>query len=536
MTKEIAATLGRGIHLGELTALLARERGDQAAVEDPSPTPGLHAGGVRTYADLEEAVAALAAAHAAAGVAEDDRVMVTVDNRIDVMLHAFAIARLGGVAIPVNHRLRAHEVVAIASAAGAGRLVADDDIDADDDALVVDRTGSQDPSTGIAAWVTEHDERVAAPSPGRDPDAVALMLTTSGTTGVPKAAALTSRGLTSMPALLARLRVGGDERGRGRLHPSMAALPLAHVMGFANVLAALCGGMLTIHRSRFDAAEQLDLIEQRRPRMWNGVPTMYADLEAAGADDRDLSSVRVWGSGADAMPAARARRFARRGAAMTVRGRPVGQATFADSYGMVELSGAAALRLYPPSPRRVRLPALAVVLPGLEARTVTEDGTRARPGRVGELQFRGDIVLDRYEGHPDAGPDDEGWLSSGDYARLWPGGFFSFHGRHGDRLKVGGFSVFPAEVEESLVGHVQVAEVALVGVDDERLGQRPVAVVVPSSDDFDPEAWLAWARTEVAGYRAPQQVVVAEGLPRGKNAKIDRPGATALAISLLEEE
>lgn len=521
---------GRGAHLGRLTHLLCHHHGAAPAVDDPAPTPGLHPGGVRTHEDLEDAVARLAAAFRGAGMSRGDRVLVLVGNRIDVLLHAFAIARLGGVAAPVNPRLRTGELVEVATAIDARHVVADRG--------VIDRIAGALPASisilptqgaeSVQTWLVDHpDDRVAAPE-DLDRGDVALLLTTSGTTGVPKAAALTSHGLLQAPGKLGRL----PERMRtGRT--AVAALPLAHVMGLGNVLGMLCAGFLLVHRERFEPEAVLDLIEEHRPSMFYGVPTMYADLEAAGAAERDLSSIHLFGSGADAMPPERARRFQGFGSAAIVRGRPVGKAAFADSYGMVELSGAGAVRFYLPGPRRLRSATLATVVPGLQARAVDEAGRPVRAGRVGELQFRGTVVLERYEGHPDAGPDADGWFSSGDHARVWPGGlFFTFAGRRKDRLKVGGFSVFPAEVEAALGRHPDVAEVAVVGLPDERLGERLVALVVPRAAGFDHDAFLDWARREVAGYRCPHEVLVVDGIPRGNNAKVDRLAATELALAV----
>ncbi len=525
---------GRGLHLGNLTAVLAERHGDRTAIEDDAATPGLHGGGPRSFAQLEDHVARLAAAHRAAGVERGDRVLVLLGNRIDVVLHAMAIARLGAVAAPTNPRLRAAEVTAIAEAAGARLAVADDPASAAD--LEVRTTDE------VATWLDEHPgEGVLAPDAdgpdALDPEATAVLLATSGTTGLPKAAALTSKGLLSSTGPLSLLPVGRERGPRAGRDLVLAALPLTHVMGLACALGCLAAGVPMLHRSRFDAVEVLDLVEARRPNLFIGVPTMYADLEAAGADDRDLSSVQIWASGADVMPPDRARRFQRRGALARVAGRSMGQATFVDGYGMVELSGAAALRVYPPVPLgRLQVPSFAIALPGMSVRAVDPDGNPVGPGKVGELQFRGSGVTKGYEGRDDSGPDADGWFSSGDFGRVWPGGLFQFAGRHHDRLKVGGFSVFPAEVEVELRDHPDVRDVAVVGLPDDRAGQRLAAlVVVEDGATLDPTAWLDWAAGRVAGYRRPRAVAVVDALPRGNNGKLDRAGATSLAEELADD-
>lgn len=214
----------------------------------------------------------------------------------------------------------------------------------------------------------------------------------------------------------------------------------------------------------------------------------------------------------------------------------MGTALFVDVYGMVELSGAAAVRVYPPSLLRdVELPAVAFALPGVEIRVVDEEGRALSWGKAGALQVRGPGVLRRYEGAraAGAGPLPDGWFPTGDLAKVWPGGFYSFMGRSRDWLKVGGFSVFPAEVETLLREHPDVAEVVLVGVPDERMGERPVALVIPRREPFDAEAVVGWAQEKVAGYRRPRQAIAVKALPRGNHGKVDRAAAARMAIEKL---
>jgi acyl-CoA synthetase (AMP-forming)/AMP-acid ligase II len=304
---------------------------------------------------------------------------------------------------------------------------------------------------------------------------------------------------------------------------------LTHVMGLSTLLGAMSAGVPLVRRARFDANEVLHLIELHRPNVVVAVPTMYADLEAAGAADRDLASVQLWVSAADAMPGGRARRFQRYGSMARVTGAHVGRAAFLDVFGMVELSGPAAVRLYPPTVLGgVPAPPLALALPGVEVRAVDDDGRPVRAGHLGHLQWRGAGVLDRYESQDGIGPDGDGWFGAGDRGRVWRAGVFQLAGRDRDRLKVGGFSVFPAEVEEELHGGPGVAELAIVGVPDDRTGDRLVALVVPS-EPFEPGAFLAWARDRVTGYRRPTEVLVVHALPRGAHGKLDREAAAALA-------
>lgn len=529
-----ALVRGRGVHLGDLTALLAQRYGTRPAVEDPAPTPGRDVDPSRTFDDLESAVGRFARVLADEDIGTGDRVLVAIDNRLDVALLTFALARLGAVAVPVNHRLAPGEFAAIARAADAVGAVADPEVAP----RLPDGLAVHD-----AADLGARLDAVEPMAPtGGDPRDTAVLLATSGTTGTPKAAALTSRGLLGALGRLAALPVGRGRGLRGGRDLVLATLPLTHVMGFSVLLGSLSAGVPLVRRSRFDAVETLELIERRRPNVVVGVPTMYADLEAAlapaadGAPTFDLSSVQLWISSADAMPLDRARRFQRRGAIVQVGGRRLGSAAFLDIYGMVELSGPAAVRLLLPGPARpLPTPPVAVALPGVHVRAVDDDGNALRPGRTGELQWRGGSVLQRYEGHVEEGRDDAGWFASGDVGRVWPGGVLQVSGRNRDRLKVGGFSVFPAEVEDELRGAPGARELAIVGMPDDRSGERVAAAVVPDAD-FDADRFLAWAGEQTAGYRRPRLVVVVDAIPRGNHGKIDRAATTDLVASRLDDE
>jgi acyl-CoA synthetase (AMP-forming)/AMP-acid ligase II len=520
-----ALVAGRGVHLGALTAVLADRYGDRPAVHDPSPTPGVDLGEVRSFHDLEEVVSRTAAALRTDGVGAADRVLVLIDNRVDVALLTFAVARLGAVPVPVNHRLTGPELAGVIAATGAVRAIVDPDL--------ADRLPSELPrrtTEALGDVIRATPDRRLDPDPTLDADGPAILLTTSGTTGGPKAAALTSRGLLGALGRLVALPVGlerGPRAGRDRV---LAVLPLTHVMGLSTLLGTMSAGVPLVRRARFDPHEVLHLIELHRPNVVVAVPTMYADLEAAGAAARDLASVQLWVAAADAMPTERARRFQRYGSLARVTGTHLGSAAFLDVFGMVELSGPAAVRVFPPSVvGALPAPPLAVALPGVELRAVDDDGREVGAGHRGHLQWRGAGVLHAYEGQEGTeGPGDDGWFGAGDRGRVWRGGVFQLAGRDRDRLKVSGFSVFPAEVEEALHDAPGVAELAVVGVPDDRTGDRLVALVVPT-DDFDPAAFLGWAHEQVTGYRRPRDVVVVDALPRGPHGKLDRDAATALA-------
>jgi acyl-CoA synthetase (AMP-forming)/AMP-acid ligase II len=261
---------------------------------------------------------------------------------------------------------------------------------------------------------------------------------------------------------------------------------------------------------------------------------MYAMLAAARPERRDLSSLKLFASGADAMPPALVERFVKLGcSARGRRGAPLLTAAFAEVYGMVELSGPAIVKLTPARPveglRSARLLARlrgtggdgpkGIPIPPYRARVVDAEGNEVEAGEVGELQLRGPGVMKGYDAGQ--GLDAEGWLHTGDLARRSRLGLIQFVTRKKDVVKHGGFSVFPAEVEAQLCEHPLVAEAIVFGVPHPTKGAVPVAVVVPKGRVSEDEL-QAWAKEHLASYKSPRAVVVVQAseVPRNANRKV----------------
>jgi acyl-CoA synthetase (AMP-forming)/AMP-acid ligase II len=200
-------------------------------------------------------------------------------------------------------------------------------------------------------------------------------------------------------------------------------------------------------------------------------------------------------------------------------------ALFLEAYGMVELAGAAMGKLIPPGP--IDLPKNFAGIPifPYRVKVVDADGNDLPRGRVGELCVKGPGVLEGYHGDPEATGKvlSGGWLRTGDLARIGPLGAVFFEGRQKDVIKVGGYSVFPPEVEEEIRRHPKVSDVAVLGVTDEAKGQVVGAAVVPkkaekiTSDEMD-----KWAKKSLASYRRPKRWMVVKSLPRGSTKKVDK--------------
>jgi acyl-CoA synthetase (AMP-forming)/AMP-acid ligase II len=473
--------------LGTLFERLARVHGNAPLVEEDGDD------GLRlSYAEAADLTSRWAGA-VRARITPGDRVVIATPNGYGLFLLCSAVSRAGGVAVPVNPKMRDDEV---------------DHVVNDSQATVVMRD------------ITEVDGGKPVDAAPAEPGDVAALFYTSGTTGKPKGAELTHRALVG-------------QVGRGALFPSrlrhdeaVTGMPVAHIAGFSMLVQAAALGVPIYLLRKFRPDEALDAIEARKATVFIGVPAMYRMMAEAGAETRDLSSVRLWASGADAMPFELAKRFQRFGASATIPifGTTVGEAMFIDGYGMVELGGGVALKVLPPM-----LPvkgAVAIPLPGFKMKVVDDSGAEVASGTVGELVVKGPGVMRGYHGQKGATDDAlsaDGWLRTGDLARRRRLGMLELAGRKKDVIKHGGYSVFAVEVESVLGEHPAVAEAAVVGIADERKGEVPAcAVIVRAGHTLSAAELVAWANERLSDYKVPRRVLFVDEFPRTGTDKVQK--------------
>jgi acyl-CoA synthetase (AMP-forming)/AMP-acid ligase II len=437
----------------------------------------------------------------AARVEPGEPLVVATANGYEQLLLCLAAARAGAIPAPVNPSMRPDEIAHVVKDSGATLVL------------------------HAATDVDDHAPLAEAVPTSVDDDAA--LFYTSGTTGKPKGAALSHKALVG--------QVGGAAMWPSRLRRDEAilALPVAHIMGFAALLGLACAGIPVFLMPSFHPVAVLDAIERRRGTIFVGVPAMYRLMLEAGAEDRDLTSIRVFASGADVMPQELASKFKKMGATATLPliG-PIGEAMFAEGYGMVEVGGGVATKLSPPFLDAGLGESIGFSLPGYKMRVVDESGDEVSHGQVGEIQVKGPGVLSGYWGDDAASKavlTEDGWLRTGDLARRGPMGMLMFEGREKDVIKRGGYSVYAIEVEHALQEHPQVLEAAVVGLPDERVGEVPVAAV-----RLAPGATLAkldlgtWLAERLAEYKVPTRFVAVDDLPRTGTRKIQRAEVRAL--------
>jgi acyl-CoA synthetase (AMP-forming)/AMP-acid ligase II len=505
LVDRIQLARGHQVTLGVLAERLAALHGDRPMVAErcEDDTEGLQL----TFVEAAELVDRWAAGVAARSEPGESVVLAT-PNGYEQFLLTLAVSRAGRIPAPVNSHMADAEVAHVVADSGA--------------ALVV-RSASE---------VDDGDHH--GPAVEADPRAVAALFYTSGTTGSPKGAQLTHRGL-----------VGG--MSTGALLPTpfhraelVVALPVAHIFGFAIVMGAACAGVPVCFMSHFNPVRVLDAIESRQATAFAGVPAMYRMLLAAGAADRDLASVRLWVSGADAMPVELARQFKSFGASARL---PlvgsVGEATFAEGYGMVETSGGVAIRVSPPLVPASFGGSVGIPLPGNHFKVVGEDGHEVAVGGVGELLLSGPGILKGYHGAPDATAaalTADGWLRTGDLVRRGPLGVVNFEGRLKDVIKRGGYSVYTVEVEHAIEEHPDVLEAVVVPLVDERDGEVPAAAVrLRPGTTLESSGLVGWVGDRLSSYKVPVRFLAVGELPRTGTHKVQRREVVALFGDVGEE-
>jgi len=493
-SERVMLATGRNATLGTLMDRLAAVHGDRRLVEE--------AGGTElSFRQAAERVATMSST-VAGRVGAGDRVVLALPNNYDLWLASLAVARAGAIPVPLNSELRPKEIELVAADAGAAWVV---------------RTSDELLSAG--ARPAPAGPTPAAPA---DPGSVAAIFYTSGTTGRPKGARLTHRALLGQvgAAVLFPSILRHDE--------AVFGLPLSHIMGFVAALGFATAGIPVFFLPRFRPNDALDALEQRGASVFVGVPAMYRLMDEAGAEDRDLSSVRVWISGADAMPAELARKFQAMGAAATLPGlgRTIGEAAFVEGYGMVETGGGVALKMSLPWLRLLPGDSVGVPMPPNRLRVVGDDGKDVPAGQVGELWVKGPGVLEGYHGDEATTREvltEDGWLRTGDMARKGAFGIIHFAGREKDVIKRGGYSVYAVEVEGALEEHPAVAEAAVVGLPDPRVGEVPAAAIrLAPNQKVTAEELAAWATDRLAAYKVPVRFLFAEELPRTGTRKVRR--------------
>ena len=490
-----------------------------------------------TFAALQRAVDDVARGLIASGIERGDRVAVWAPNSPEWIVAALGVTTAGGVLVPINTRFRGAEASFILARSGARALfTVRGFLDTDYPALLASAgaelpaleqtvllTGDADGASvtyddfvdrGRSVSAADLDARVA--SIGAD-DASDVVFT-SGTTGSPKGVVMT-HGQT--------LRAYLDWCDWADLRPGdryLIANPFFHIFGYkAGCLACLMRGATIFPLAVFDAGVVLEIVEREQISVLPGPPTIYHSLlDHPDRATRDISSLRVGVTGAADIPVALIRRVREE----------LPFERILTGYGLTEAGTVTGCK--PDDDFEHIATTVGVAWPGFEVRTVTDAGDAA-PGEPGEVIVRGETVTRRYLDDPEATAaaiDGDGWLHTGDLGTLDADGYLRIVGRIKDMFIVGGFNAYPAEIENLMQRHPRVAQVAVIGVPDERMGEVAKAfVVLEPGAPVEPAEIIEWARAEMANFKAPRAVEIIDALPVNATGKVVKDELRARSVS-----
>ncbi len=464
----------------EMVLSTATRFGDAEAVVD---------GEIRwTYTELVDRIRRAAGAFAHAGIDKGDRVALWAPNSAEWIVAAFGVLTAGGVLVPVNTRFKAEEAGDIIARSGAKAVLVQQGF------LGVDYSGF---AAGAVPVIDLKSDFLTDGTPfersvvGTD---IADIVYTSGTTGRPKGVMMNHLQTLRLYAEwcdLADLREGDKY---------LIVNPFFHTFGYkAGLVASLIRGATILPVPVFEVDRVLELVARERVTMLPGPPTLYHSLLQAGGA-HDLSSLRSAVTGAADIPVDLIRRISEE---LPFRSIMTG-------YGLTEAGTATASR---PGDTFEQI-----------ATTAGQacDGVELAIAADGEVLVRGYSVMQGYLDDPKATAeaiDAEGWLHTGDLGSLDPEGRLRIDGRKKDMYIVGGFNVYPAEIEGFLTEHPSVAQAAVVGVPDERLGQVGRAYIVAEAP-ITADELIEWSRDRMAGFKVPRSVHFLDALPLNATGKV----------------
>jgi fatty-acyl-CoA synthase len=491
----------------------------------------------QTFAQLAAGVDRVARGLIALGVRPGDKVALWLLNRPEWIEIAFAVMKIGAVLVPINTRLRPEDVAYIvdqsdsstlilaersgpvhylgmvrelvpeAAAPGAGRLPKLQ-------RLVV---LGDPPRPATVPWATlleratQVDEATLAQRAGAvDPDALAFLMYTSGTTGFPKGAMHAHQMIRNVTERGFRLAITEQDA-------IMMYLPLFHLFAFSEgMLMSLVTGARQVLTEGFDPAESLELIARERATIVHGFDTHYKELcEAHERQPHDVSSVRTGIFAAGMASSIEIGRRARKLFGPLISG-----------YGMSEFGVGAAIGSLD-STEEQSCEASGYPAPGYEVRVVDPETGREQPaGTPGEILVRGYTLMRGYYNKPEATAaaiDADGWMHTGDMGLLRTDGHLRFMGRYKDMLKVGGENVDPMEVEAYLMRHPAINLAAVVSYPDPRLSEVGVAFVRCEPGQLVSESdVLAHCRGRIASFKVPRHVFLVDEFPMTSSGKIQK--------------
>jgi acyl-CoA synthetase (AMP-forming)/AMP-acid ligase II len=474
-----------------------------------------------TFAALADAVERAGRALCARGLEPGDRVAIWAPNMHEWIIAALGAHAAGGVLVPLNTRYRGAEAVDILARSGAKMLFtvrgflgvdypallrqAAPGLETPRDVVVFRGDAGED--LGWEAFLAGGDEPHELPDLGGDD--IADIMFTSGTTGKPKGAMLRHGQMLRAVATVREIM------GMGQADRYLIIPPFFHTFGYRyGFVLSLLAGATAVLMDVLDTKALLDLIEREGVTFLPGPPTIFQELlDAPDRSQRDLSSLRKVLLGATIVPVELVRRLRKELALEHI----------ITAYGMTETTGVGAICRRDDDDETIANTS-GRPFPGSELKVAGADGGEAAVGEAGEVWIRGFTVMAGYLDDPEAtaaAMTADGWYRTGDVGVKDAGGNLRIVDRLKDMLIVGGFNVYPAEIEAMLLGHDKIAQAAVVAAPDKRLGEVAAAFIrLRPGCEATSEEIIAWCRANMANFKAPRFVEFCDALPMNASGKV----------------
>jgi HIP---CoA ligase len=499
----------------------------RAAAERFGDADALVDGDVRlTFRELAAEVVDAGKAFIAAGIRPGDRVAIWSPNVWEWVVAVLGLQSAGGVVVPINTRYKGAEAAYLLDRSRARVLVTVNGFLGNDYIGMLDGHELShlehtvvlrgEVPAGAVAWAdfvasgrsvdaSEVDARVGALSSNDVSD----ILFTSGTTGNPKGAVCTHGQV--LRAFADWAAVVGLRHGDRYL----VINPFFHAFGYkAGIIASLTAGATLYPQSVFDIPTAMANVAEHQITMLPGPPAVYQTfLNHPDVDLSKLQSLRLAVTGAAAVPVELVERMKQE----------LGFETVVTGYGLTEASGIATMCRHDDTAETISTTS-GRAIPGVEVLVVDDDGNEVPTGEPGEVVVRGYNVMREYFEDPEQTAesiDADGWLHTGDIGTMDERGYLVITDRKKDMFITGGFNAYPAEIERLLLLSPAIAQVAVIGIPDARMGEVGMAFVVPTAGTSpDPEELVAWARDTMANFKAPREVRIVEALPMNASNKV----------------
>ena len=488
-----------------------------------------------TFEHLRSAARHAARASIAMGVERGDRVAIWGPNIHEWIVAALGASYAGAVLVPINTRFKGREAGFVLQKSRAKLLfTVRGFLDIDYPELLREAGVDGPPivllrGEGETDWETfarrgeEVDEAIVDKrAAGVTPEDLSDIIFTSGTTGQPKGV------MTTHAQSLRVFEVWSDIVGLREGDRYLIVNPFFHTFGYkAGILACLMRGATIVPHAVFDPGQVMRRIGEEKITVLPGPPTLYQSiLNDPARATLDLSSLRLAVTGAAVVPVELIKRMR---SDLTFD-------TILTAYGLTESTGTATM-CRPDDDAETIANTSGCAIPDTEVRAVDDDGKEVARGEPGEIVVKGYNVTQGYFEEPEqtAATIIDGWLHTGDIGVMDARGYVKITDRKKDMFIVGGFNAYPAEIENELLRHEDIAQVAVVGAPDERLGEVGVAFVVPKANrSLDPDLITSWAKSQLANYKVPRLVIPVEALPMNASGKVLKYELRAQAKQAME--